>query len=87
MPDASMVASVPRRGLPGPAGLLPAGSLACAALGHVAAGAEPGAAGVAAIVLSLLILILLNPVHRSEIRSPPRPAKSCFWWIARRAWA
>ena len=30
------------------------------------------------IVLSLLILILLNPVHRSEIRTPPRPAEIAF---------
>ena len=31
-----------------------------------------------AIVLSLLILMLLNPVHRSEIRSPPRPGEIVF---------
>ena len=31
-----------------------------------------------AIVLSLLILMLLNPVHRSEIRSPPRAAEVVF---------
>ena len=31
-----------------------------------------------AIVLSLLILILLNPVRRSEIRLPPQPAEIVF---------
>jgi uncharacterized membrane protein len=39
---------------------------------------SPVLLGLRAIVLSLLILMLLNPVHRSEIHSPPRPADVVF---------